>query len=373
MTRIPFHRSSLTYICWKQYASKLQKLNSFQGSEELQAKVFKQCKAFCVGENFYFVNSGTAALELALMAMELNEGDEVILPSLTFSSCANAVLRAGGVPYFSDISLPDLHITLENILPLVTERTKAIMVVEYAGIRAQLSDIHAFCQEQNIALILDSAQSFGANGESDQSWMADFVCYSFHDTKVFSCGEGGLLIVNNKKYTDNADVMFEKGTNRRAFFDGKVDKYSWQNIGSSFILSDVNLMLLSMQLDKSNEVLYEKLSVISLYLDYFSEYEGDQILAFSKHDRSSNGHIFWMLLKDLETLSFLQKTLREQNIQSSTHYIPLHSSAYSKKMGFRSANNMSLTNHTGQCLLRLPVIDVITTKQIIRTLQNIKI
>ncbi|MEN9017443.1 MAG: aminotransferase class I/II-fold pyridoxal phosphate-dependent enzyme, partial [Hellea sp.] len=123
MTNIPFHRSSLTHICWDEYAVKLQELKSYQGSEALQERVFKQCKTFCEGKNFYFVNSGTAALELALMAMELNEQDEVILPSLTFSSCANAVLRAGGVPCFSDISLPNMHVKLENILPLVTERT----------------------------------------------------------------------------------------------------------------------------------------------------------------------------------------------------------------------------------------------------------
>ena len=192
---IPFHKSGLSYICWDKYAENLGKLNSFQGSMQLQVKLAERCRQFCDGENFYFVNSGTAALELALMSIRLKLGDEVILPSLTFSSCANAVLRAGGVPCFAEISLPDLHVTLENILPLVSNRTKAIMIVEYAGTRAQLSDIHDFCTKQNITLILDSAQSFGAAGQNDQSKLADFICYSFHDTKVFSCGEGGLLIV----------------------------------------------------------------------------------------------------------------------------------------------------------------------------------
>ena len=371
MINIPFHQSSLSYICWDKYAENLGKLNSFQGSMQLQAKLAERCRKICDGENFYFVNSGTAALELALMSIRLKLGDEVILPSLTFSSCANAVLRAGGVPCFAEIALPDLHVTLENILPVVSNRTKAIMIVEYAGTRAQLSDIQDFCTNQDIILILDSAQSFGAAGQHDQSKLADFVCYSFHDTKVFSCGEGGLLIVNNNKYVSTVDIMFEKGTDRREFFNGKIDKYSWQDTGSSFILSDVNLLLLSMQLDKRNDILRDKKSAIALYKNFFNKYDGEKVFAFSKHEGSSNGHIFWLLLKDFEALQYIQKLLREQGINSSTHYIPLHSSPYSVRERFKCARNMSLTTHAGQCLLRLPVIDKYKTEKIIITLNNI--
>ena len=371
MTSIPFHRSSLAYICWDEYAAKLQRLNSFQGGLQLQEQLAERCKQFCGGDSFYFVNSGTAALELALMSMRLKSGDEVILPSLTFSSCANAVLRAGGVPCFTEVSLPDLHITLENILPLVTKRTKAIMVVEYAGTRAQLSEIRDFCAERNIILILDAAQSFSATGVHDQSALADFVCYSFHDTKVFSCGEGGLLIVNNRKYVMIVDIMFEKGTDRRAYFNGKIDKYSWQDTGSSFILSDVSLLLLSMQLDKRDNILTDKQSAINLYKKFFNKYDGEKVLAFSQHDRSSNGHIFWLLLKDLETLHYVQTKLSEQDINSSTHYIPLHSSPHSLREKFQYASDMSLTTHAGQCLLRLPVINKQKTEKITNTLNAI--
>ena len=356
MRQIPFHRSSLNYIDWHQFSKQLQKLKTFQGSASLQVEVSKICQEFSNGEHYYFVNSGTAALELALMALKLESGDEVILPSLTFTSCANSILRAGAQPVFCEVALPNLHLCLESIKALVTSNTKAIMVVEYAGIRSDLAKIREFCDQRAICLILDAAQSFGAAGPDDHSNLADFVCYSFHDTKVFSCGEGGLLIVNNDRHLENVETMLEKGTDRRKFFNGSVDKYTWQGIGSSFILSDINLLLLSMQIKERGSILHDKMSSIRVYDEYFHQLKNDHLLSFSKHSKTSNGHIFWLLLKDKEYLIKLKEALKQNLIESTTHYVPLHSAPFSKVNKFRYSDSMDLTNIAGESLLRLPVL-----------------
>ena len=179
-----FHISSLKNIDWKGYCHELRRTRTFNGDFNIKAEVEEEIKQFCKGEDFFFVNSGSAALELALMSLKLNENDEVILPSFTFSSCANAVLRAGAKPVFADVDIKNLHLSLNNIKRVFGVRTKCIMVVEYGGIRSDLIEIKNFCKKHNLLLLLDSAQTFGASHyKDDHSKLADFVCYSFHDTK----------------------------------------------------------------------------------------------------------------------------------------------------------------------------------------------
>tara|TARA_B100000780_G_scaffold188960_1_gene132885 strand:+ start:8049 stop:9176 length:1128 start_codon:yes stop_codon:yes gene_type:complete len=370
MKHVPFHKSGLSYIYWEKYINSLKNLKSFHGSMSLQSEVEDLCRIFCKGKNFYFVNSGTAALELALMSLKLEAGSEVILPSLTFSSCANAIIRSGAKPCFCEISLPNLHISLDKIKELVNENTKVIMVVEYAGIRAELKNIRKFCDERGIYLLLDSAQAFGATEVEDQSVLADFVCYSFHDTKVFSCGEGGLLVVNYNPVIETVEIMLEKGTNRLSFVNGQIDKYTWHDIGSSFILSDINLLLLKYQLAERERILMDKLSAIKIYIDFFESFQSTHIRAFSRHDKASNGHIFWLLFKNNQTLKNVQSFFDKNFIHTTTHYVPLHSAPYALKNGYKHSQDMSLTDCAGDSLLRLPVISAEVAQKVKTTFLN---
>lgn len=365
MEHIKYHISSLKKLDWDKFSLDMFTINSFQGSDVCQRAAGKAVEKFCNGKEFFFVNSGTAALELALMALDLQEGSEVILPSYTFSSCANAVLRSNGIPVFCDISLPKLHITLSNIKNVVSDKTKVIMVVEYGGIRSDLKEIKNFCDENNIILLLDSAQTFGATGALDCSDLSDFVCYSFHDTKVISCGEGGLLVVNNENYIDTVATMFEKGTNRRDYFRNKVDKYEWRSVGSSFILSDINLRILMLILNRRQEIISEKIDAYNVYYNYFSDISNQALVSHSPSGFTMNGHIFWLLFQRKIDRERFQICLADQNVETTTHYVPLHTAPASKNMKLRCDNDMQITNSVGSGLLRLPVISKETSEQVI--------
>ena len=365
-----FHTSSLKNIDWETYSYELQKTKSFNGDNSIKSEIEEEIKSFCEGKNFFFVNSGTAAIELALMSLRLNDNDEVILPSFTFSSCANAVLRSGAKPVFADVDLKNLHLSLNNIKRMVSPRTKCIMVVEYAGIRANLTEIQKFCKKNKLILLLDSAQTFGTNhSKDDHSKLADFVCYSFHDTKVLSCGEGGLLIVNNLKFLNIVKIMFEKGTNRTQFIEGKVDKYGWKDVGSSFILSNVNLLLLKFQIRIRSEILKVKLRSIEVY-DNFFELNSSFVLQRSDHSRCSNGHIYWLILPTPEIRKKLQSHLAINGVESVSHYNPLHYSEFAKKECFKHDNNMKNTFLAGECLLRLPVVSENASLKVVRALKK---
>lgn len=374
MQQINFHYSSLKNIDWENYSKDLKSLDVYSGNENLQNEIKNFVNSFCKGENLLFVNSGTAALELALMSLKLKISDEVIIPSYTFSSCANAVLRANATPVFCEIELETLHASINTIEPLINNNTKCIMIVEYAGIRANLLEIKALCEKNGIILILDSAQAFAAfDKDYDNSDLADFVCYSFHDTKNYSCGEGGLLVINNTSFLDVVHIMYEKGTNRLQFAKGIVDKYSWHDIGSSFILSNVNLLLLKYQLKIIDQISLQKSEAILVYNNYFKKKSFEFVICYSDHSRCSNGHIFWLILDSSDTRNSIINYFKNFNIQITTHYVPLHSSHFSKKSRLKHAVDLNVTNLAGNCLLRLPVITSKISKKIIDIFSNFEL
>ena len=365
MQQINFHISSLKNIDWTGYTSELKNLSNYSGDKVLQNEIKSNVSKVCEGKNFLFVNSGTSALELALMSLKLNNDDEVIVPSYTFSSCANAVIRANAKPVFCDVELKNLHASINTILPLISNKTKCIMIVEYGGIRANIGPIRKICDDKGIILVLDSAQSFGAtNKKYDETYLADFVCYSFHDTKNFSCGEGGLLIINNEFYLNDAQIMYEKGTNRLEFMRGKVEKYSWCDIGSSFILSNVNLLLLNFQLKIIDEIILKKFEAIEVYMNFLKKNNYNYIKAYSEHLKCSNRHIFWIILNNIKTRDELIKHFNSFKIEATTHYVPLHSSELAMKSGFKYSKDMRVTNLAGNCLIRLPVISADISRKV---------
>ena len=368
---ISYHISSLRDIDWDGYNAELRKTKSFNGDSSLKDEVEQEIRHFCPGKNFFFVNSGTAALELALMSLKLDEEDEVILPSFTFTSCANAIIRAGAKPVFANIDAKCLHLSLESVMQVFSAKTKCIMVVEYGGIRANLNEIYEFCKKHKLVLLLDSAQTFGTSQSKDNhSKLADFVCYSFHDTKVFSCGEGGLLIVNNLKYLNRAVIMFEKGTNRLEFIEGKTGKYSWKDIGSSFIMSNVNLLLLKFQIRIRVNILKKKYDAIEVYENFFGLSTSYFFVQRSDHSTCSNGHIYWLILPNTKNKKQLQNHLSAHGIETVSHYVPLHCSEFAKKSNFRHDKNMANTFAAGECLLRLPVISPNASKKVVKAIER---
>lgn len=360
--KISYHQSALLNIDWDGYTNALKKLTTFQGSEEMQAEMAQTISQFVDGNYFFFVSSGSAALELAVLSLGLSPGDEIITPSFTFSACPNAIIRGGGTPVFCEVQKSNLHVHPLELEALITPRTRAIMVVDYAGMRCDLRPIKALCEKYGLALIEDAAQAFGAPYvHAEESRYADFVCYSFHDTKNISCGEGGLLVVKDKSVAQYTEIIFEKGTNRKAFLHGQVDKYSWKNAGGSFIMSDANLLLLDYQLRIHDEIARDRRAAFKNYVDFFTSHDFKNEVWRPLHPDYGNGHIFWLAMPDGRYFKAMYTKLAELGVQTPTHYVPLHSSDFAMQSNFSASENMQVTDVAGHQLLRLSTTDLVTS------------
>ncbi len=304
-----------------------------------------------------FVNSGTAALDMASILLDLSPKDEVIMPSFTFVSTANAVLLRGAKIKFVDIEKKTLNIDPEEIKKNITNNTKAIYVVHYAGISPDMDVIQEIAEENDLFIVEDAAQAVNAKYKNKYlGTIGDFGCYSFHESKNYVCGEGGALLINNPDFIERAEIIWEKGTNRRKFFKGEIDKYTWVDIGSSFLGSDINAAFLYAQFEKIDEILEMRKKVYERYNQEFKEYAENLIFKLPIIPKYSkpNYHIYYIILKNQVIRDSLMQYLKSHDITSVFHYIPLHSSPMGIRLGYEQ-NDLPITEDYASRLLRFPI------------------
>ena len=318
--------------------------------------------------------SCTHALELALMALGVGPGQEVVCPSFTFVSTANAILRVGARPVFADIEGETLGLDAEDVERRLGPRTVALMPVHYAGAAPDMGALLRLARTRKLKVVEDAAQGFCASyKERALGTLGDAGCFSFHETKNVTCGEGGALAVSDPDLAARAEVMREKGTNRSAFLRGEVDKYTWVSEGSSFVLSDVLAAVLDAQLDKLEEIQARRERVTAYYrsqLEGWAQSSG-VTLPGRWADRRTNDHSFYLLYPDERARDLAQARLNARGIQASFHYVPLHSAPQGRALG-QGDVSLPVTDRIAGTLLRLPLHPALTSEDVERVVDAVR-
>ncbi len=322
------------------------------------------CKRFNLGSSL-MVTSCTSALEMAAILCDVEPGDEVILPSYTFVSTANAFVRAGVKPVFVDVRPDTLNMDETRIENAITSRTKAIVPVHYAGVACEMDTITEIADRHGIYVVEDAAQGMHAyyKGRALGS-IGHMGTYSYHETKNYVCGEGGTLTINHPELTTRAEIIRDKGTNRQQFFRGAVDKYTWVDVGSSYVLSELSCAFLYAQLEALDEIRALRKQAFDNYRHLLGglEKEGFLRMPVIPDECETNYHMFYILLKDQETRDALMQYLREHDINAVFHYIPLHTSPMGRSFGYREGQ-LPVTEDLSGRLLRLPFFNEISFSQ----------
>ncbi|MDQ0300201.1 dTDP-4-amino-4,6-dideoxygalactose transaminase [Salibacterium salarium] len=305
----------------------------------------------------YLTPSCTHALEMAALLADIKPGDEVIMPSYTFVSTANAFVLRGAVIVFVDIRPDTMNIDENLIEYAITSKTKAIVPVHYAGVACEMDTILSIAKKHELMVIEDAAQGVMSTYKGEAlGTIGDYGCYSFHDTKNYTSGEGGALLVNDERNKEQAEIIREKGTNRSRFLRGQVDKYSWVNIGSSYLPGELNAAYLYAQLHHANVINEDRLASWNMYyeaLEPLAE-KGLIELPVVPEECCHNAHMFYIKTKDIEERTALVEWLKQDNIVSVFHYVPLHSSEAGKRFG-RFHGEDQFTTKESERLLRLPM------------------
>ena len=326
-------------------------------------------------EKVLMVPSCTAALEMAGMLFDLKPGDEVILPSYTFVSTANAVVRLGARPVFVDILDDTLNIDHALLEDAITEQTRAIFPVHYAGVSCDMDKILAIATKYNIRVAEDAAQGVNSHykGRALGS-MGDVGCYSFHETKNYICGEGGAICLNDPALIERAEILRDKGTNRKKFFRGEVDKYTWVDIGSSYVPSELCSAFLYAQLEMLDVISDRRRRIHQFYHDRLEPLEAEGLLRrpLAPADCESNYHLFYILLPERWIRDDLQTHLNQNGIQAVFHYIPLHCSPIGQTFGYREGD-LPVTEALSGRLLRLPLYYEISEAEQERVVSQIRV
>lgn len=302
-------------------------------------------------------NSCSSALLISQMLADVGPGDEVILPSYTFTSTANAIVMRGGTPVFIDIREDTLNMDERLIDDAITRKTKAICPVHYAGVACEMETITATARYHNLVVIEDAAQGLLATYQGKPlGSIGDLGAISFHETKNIICGEGGALLIGNARYRERAEVIRDKGANRRAFFRGQVDKYTWIDAGSAFSMSDLAAAFLAAQLERAAEITRRRLLIWDGYWKGLEQAEARGIVRRPRVPAGCvhNAHMFYLLMNTAEHRDHLIKKLAEKEIQAVTHYVPLHSAPAGVRFG-RANGAMTVTDRVGDTLVRLPL------------------
>ncbi len=312
-------------------------------------------------------HSCTAALEMAAMLCDLKPGDEVIMPSFTFVSTANAFVLRGAVPVFVDIRPDTLNLDEKLVAGAVTPKTRAIVPVHYAGISCEMDALMALAASRGLVVVEDAAQGILAEYKGRKlGAIGHLGCLSFHETKNVISGEGGALLVNDERFIARAEVIREKGTNRAQFFRGEVDKYSWVDVGSSYLPSELVGAFLWAQLEHAGRINAGRMKLCAAYRKGLAPLARQGVLALPQPEPAGiagNGHMFYVLLQDLATRTRLIAHLKARGTHPVFHYVPLHSSPAGRKFG-RAAGAMTVTDDVADRLLRLPLYYELTEEQV---------
>jgi len=301
--------------------------------------------------------SGTTALDMASLLCDLKPGDEVILPSFTFSSSATAFAIYGAKLVFVDVRPDTMNIDETKIEAGITDRTRVILAMHYAGVACEMDAIMEIARRHNLLVVEDAAQGVMSTYKGKAlGTIGDFGCYSFHETKNYSMGEGGAVLVNNPAYVERAEILREKGTNRSKFYRGQVDKYTWVDIGDSFLPSELNAAYLWAQLEMADEINNDRLASWHRYWDAFQDLAaaGRVTLPSIPADCVHNAHMFYIKCKDLAERTALISFLKERDILAVFHYVPLHSAPAGQRFG-RFHGEDKYTTAESDRLVRLPL------------------
>lgn len=319
--------------------------------------------------------SGSSALDMAAMLCGIQPGDEVILPSFTFSSTANSFVLAGAKLVFVDIRPDTMNIDEKKIEAAITDRTRVICPVHYAGVACEMDTILDIARRHNLLVVEDAAQGVMSTYKGKAlGTIGDFGCYSFHETKNYSMGEGGAIVINNERNIEKAEILREKGTNRSQFFRGQVAKYNWVDFGDSYLASDLNAAYLWAQLEKADEINNNRLSTWNAYYEAFKPLEEKGFIELPTVPEGCvhNAHMFYIKCKDLETRQKFISFMKENDILCVFHYVPLHSAPAGLKFG-RFVGEDEHTTPDSDRLVRLPLyynIDISDVNKIINTVRR---
>ena len=330
----------------------------------------KQCKAWVEEKTgtagCLMTTSGTSALEMAAHLSHIQPGEEVIMPSYTFCSTADAFVLKGAVPVFVDIRPDTMNLDETLLEDAITDKTRAIAAVHYAGVSCEMDTILEIAKRHHLTVVEDAAQGVMSSYKGRAlGTLGDFGCYSFHETKNYSMGEGGALLIRDPEKISEAEILREKGTNRSQFFRGQIDKYTWVDYGSSFLPSELNAAYLMAQLDQADAINHARLARWEQYYRLLSPLaaEGRIELPVIPKDCVHNAHMFYIKTRDLEERQALIQALREQGILAVFHYIPLHSSPAGRKFG-RFHGEDRYTTKESERLLRLPMYYSLTEENV---------
>lgn len=371
--KIPFNKPYLTHKEMG-YISHAHSLGQLSGDGYYTKLCHKWIEKFIGTKKALLTHSCTGALEMSAILADIQPGDEVIMPSYTFVSTANAVVLRGGIPVFVDIRGDTLNIDETLIEHAITKKTKAIMVVHYAGVGCEMDTILKIAKKHKLVVIEDAAQGFYAKYKDRHlGAIGDMGTYSFHETKNVISGEGGALLINNAAFSNRAEIIREKGTNRSQFLRGQIDKYTWVDIGSSYLPGEIVSAFLMGQLENAQEIMTNRLYLWDQYYKQLKELEEEGFIRrpIIPDECEHNAHMFYILVKNIDIRQALIKHLKDKNILSVFHYIPLHSSPAGRKY-CRTVGNMAVTDSTAARLLRLPLYFEMTENEVSIVVSSLK-
>jgi dTDP-4-amino-4,6-dideoxygalactose transaminase len=317
--------------------------------------------------------SGTHALELALLALGIGPGREVVCPSFTFVSSANAVLRVGARPVFADVEETTLGLDPADVERRLTPRTAALIPVHYAGVAPDMEALLGLARARGLRVVEDAAQGVAATWRGRAlGTLGDAGCFSFHETKNVTCGEGGALALGDPEIARRAEIAREKGTNRAAFFRGEVDKYTWVAEGSSYVLSDVLAAILDAQLDKLEEIQSRRAAVVARYREGLAGWAAERGVRLPPElpERGPNHHIFFLLYPEPRLRDEALVSLRARGVMATFHYVPLHSAPHARQLGLDV--ELPVTDRVAATLLRLPLHPGLTAAEVDRVVAAVR-
>jgi dTDP-4-amino-4,6-dideoxygalactose transaminase len=353
---IPFNRPQLAGL-EHAYIDEALTSGKLSGNGKFARRCAQWLEERLGGERALITPSCTAALEMAGILAELQPGDEVIVPDFAFVSTANAFALLGAIPVFADVDPRTLNLDPAAVEQALTNRTKAIVVIHYAGVACEMDSILQIAERHKLIVIEDAAHALGATyHDRPLGGIGDLSTFSFHETKNVQCGEGGALVVNADRLVERAEIIQEKGTDRGRFFRGEVDKYTWQDTGSSYLLSEVAAAFLWAQLEHADAITRERRSIWANYYAAFEDLEAEGLLRrpIVPEGCAHSGHLFYVLLPSEDIRDSVIGALRKLGVHAVFHYVPLHASPGGRRFG-RLGGPVPVTDDMSSRLVRLPI------------------
>lgn len=353
---IPFNRPAITGAEQANLAAVMQ-LGKFAAGGSFSRRCNRLLEQELDVSRALTTTSCTHALEMAALLCDLSSEDEVVLPSFAFSSTATAFARCGARLVFVDVEPTTMNLDVEAVTAALTSRTRVVVALHYAGVACDMDALGALARRRDLVIVEDAAQAILSEYRGAPcGTLGTFGCFSFHETKNLQCGQGGALLVNDTSHVPRAEIVWEKGTDRTRFHRGEIDKYTWQDIGSSYALGELNAAFLLAQLENGRAITEDRLRSWEEYRERLEPLASRGLLEIPEipDDRRHNGHIFWIKTRDAQEQEALIRFLGERSIQSVFHYVPLHSSPAGRRLG-RFAGEDRFTTRDASRLVRLPL------------------